>query len=940
MKQVFRISAAALVFVIQICYAGISGKILGHISDSQTGEPLVGVNVIIEGTNLGAASNAQGDFIIINIPPGTVSLKASMIGYKTVIVKDIRIRVDLTTNVQIEMEPTILDLGESVVVTAQRDLIQMDVTSSQAIVGSDDIDEMPVEEFEEVVKLQAGVVEGSGGELHIRGGRSNEISYLIDGISVTDPYSYAMGVEIENNAIQELQVVSGTFNAEYGQAMSGIINIVTKEGNFDSYTGNLSIYMGDYYTKDTEIYYKGDDFQVNSITDIQGSLSGPIPLFKNRISFFVSGRYNDEIGYLWGKRLFNPDSWVQDSTHTNWYLDTTNLGDRKDIPMNWSTQFSGQGKISFRLTPNLKLIASGQGSKTEYQTYSHLYKYNPDGRPTYYSNNLNGILTLNHTLSSKTYYSLKYSYTENHSKYYWHEEPEDSTKYNTDPLVFNLFTGYSFYKGGMSMSHSYRTSIFRTLKFDFNSQINMTHLIKCGFEYKTTSVDRLNYVVQVNKDTDWIPTIPRYNPDNPNTELYQSSINYDESYHNPYDWSVYIQDKMEFSDMIVNIGLRYEYFNSNGKLLSDPRDPNPYSPIYPGNRFWDYGTDGIGPDDPNYTGPDPDGSEGNGFQDDGEINKTTEERLEYWFKDAAPKTQISPRFGIAYPITDQGVIHFSYGHFLQMPSLTYMYANPDFEVSTGSYVTMGNANLEPQRTVQYEIGLQQQVAADIAFDVTGFYKDVRNLTSTEVIETYVAGTYYAKYINFDFGNTKGITFSLTKRRTGLISASVDYTYSIAEGNASDPNANFWDVEAGIEPQKQLIFLDWDQRHTLNTSVSISDPRSWGISFLGYYGSGLPYTPTNVDGDPETFKNSARKPAQYSVDAKTFKKINIGKYQLVLTCKITNLFDRRNARYVFSRTGRADYNIRDGQETEAGYDVRPDYYTPPRQIKFGAEIQFK
>lgn len=940
MGRTQKISTVVLILAINICYAGISGKILGRIVNSQTSEPLVGVNVVIEGTNMGAASNAQGDFIIINIPPGTVNLKASMIGFKPVIVQNVRIRIDLTTNVQIDMEPTVLDLGESVIVTAQRNMIQMDVTSSQSIIGSEDIDEMPVEEFEEVVKMQAGIVEGSGGELHIRGGRSNEISYLIDGISVTDPYSSSMGVEIENNAIQELQVVSGTFNAEYGQAMSGIINIVTKEGDFDSYSGNVSFSMGDYYTKDTDIYYKGDDFQMSSITDIQGSLSGPLPLFKDRLSFFASGRYNNDMGYLWGQRYFNPDSWVLDSTHTQWYLDTINLGDQKDIAMNWSTQFTGQGKLSFRLTSNLKLIASCQGSKTEYQTYSHLYKYNPDGRPTYYSNNFNGILTLNHTLSPRTYYSLKYSYTENVYKYYWNEDPVDSTKYNTDPLVFNLFSGYAFYLGGMSMTHYYRTSIYRTLKFDFNSQVNMTHLFRWGFEYKTTSVDRLSYVVQVNKDTDWLPTIPVYNPADPNTEIYQSSINYDKSYHTPYDWSVYFQDKMEFSDMIVNIGLRYEYFNSNGKILNDPRDPNPYSPIYPTNRFWDYGTDGIGPNDPGYTGPDIDGSEGNGTQDAGEVDKTTEERLGYWFKGAKPKTQLSPRFGIAYPITDRGVIHFSYGHFLQMPSLTYMYDNPDFEVTSGYNSTMGNADLDPQRTVQYEIGLQQQITHDMAFDVTGFYKDVRNLTSTEVIETYVAGTFYAKYINYDFGNTKGITFALNKRRTGLISASVDYTYSIAEGNASDPNANFWDVAAGAEPQKQLIFLDWDQRHTLNASVSISNPRFWGVSFLGYYGSGLPYTPSNVEGDPETFKNSDRKPAQYNVDVKTFKKLQLGKYQIALTCKITNLFDRRNARYVFARTGRADYNIRDGQETDVGYDVRPDYYTPPRQIKFGAEIQFK
>ena len=940
MRRIQWVLTLSLLLAGSASYAGISGKIMGRVIDSQTQGPLIGVNIIIEGTTLGAASDAQGNFVIINIPPGTFSVKASMIGYKPVIIQNIRLKVDLTTRLRFEMIPTVLDLGESVIVTAERNMIQMDVTSSQAIIGSDEIEEMPVEEFEEIIKLQAGVIEGSGGEMHIRGGRSSEISYLIDGISVTDPFSNAMGVEIENNAIQELQVISGTFNAEYGQAMSAIINIVTKEGKFDKYSGNLSLYLGDYYTRDTDIYYLGDDFQVNGITDLKASFSGPVPIFKDKASFFLSGRYNKEQGYYWGKRRFNPDTWVLDSTHTQWDEDTTNLGDGKDVAMNPSRQLSLQGKIAVRLFPNLKLIVSGQGSDTWYQTYSHRYIYNPDGRLHYFGKNFNGIITLNHTLSSRTFYSLKYSYTQNENKHYWHENPEDSTKYNTDPLVFNEFTGYNFYAGGMSMSHYYRTSIFRTLKYDFNSQINMAHLIRWGFEYKTTSVNRLDFAVQVNKNTDWLPKIPIYDPEEPSTEIYKSSINYDKSYHNPYDWSVYFQDKMEFSDMIVNIGLRYEYFNSNGKFLSDPRDPNPYSPIHPNNRFWDYGTDGVGQNDPGYTGPDSDGTEGNGSQDPGEIDKTDEERLEYWFEDSEPKTQLSPRFGIAYPITDQGVIHFSYGHFLQMPPLTYMYDNPDFEVSAGFSSTLGNANLEPQRTVQYEIGLQQQITDDIAFDVTGFYKDVRNLTSTEVIETYIGGTFYAKYINYDFGNTKGITFALNKRRSGLISASVDYTYSIAEGNASDPNANFWDVASGAEPQKQLIYLNWDQRHTLNASVSFANPRSWGISFLGYLGSGLPYTPSNVSGDPETFKNSARKPVQYNVDVKLFKKISLGQYRISLLCNVYNLFDRRNSRYVFARTGRADYNLRDGVPTEYGYDIRPDYYTAPRLIKFGAEIEFK
>ncbi|MCF7740177.1 MAG: TonB-dependent receptor [Candidatus Marinimicrobia bacterium] len=920
MKRVFLLSLLTILLLQTPVFSGTTGKIMGQIIDSESGEPLVGVNVIIQGTTLGASTDANGQFIIINISPGVYSVKASMMGYKAVLTKNVRVKLDLTTNLNVEMVPTAVQ-GESVIVTAQREIIQKDLTSSQSIVGSEEIEDMPIEEFEQAVKLKAGVVEGSGGEMHIRGGRSSEIAFMVDGISVTDPYNNSMGVEIENNAIQELQVVSGTFNAEYGQAMSGIINIVTKEGNYQNYSGNLSVYFGEYYTEDTDIFYKGDQFDINNINDIQGSVSGPLPFLKDKASFFLSGRYNRDNGYYNGKRLYNPDSYVMDSTHTEWYLDTTNLGDGKVVPMNPSEQISLQGKLGFRVTPDIKLTLSGQGSKTQSQGYSHYYFYNPDGRPHYYSNNFNGIVNLNHTLSSRSYYSLKYSFTQNESKSYTYENPTDSTKYNTDPLVFNEFSGYQFLLSGMYMGHNYRTSTIQTLKGDITSQITRNHLIKSGFEFKLNTIDRLSYNVQVNKNTDWEPTIPKYDPDNPGTEIYKNSINYDESIDEPWEMAFYIQDKMEFKDMIVNLGFRYEYFNSNGRILTDPRDPNPYSPMYPSHIFHD--------------------EDGDGVQDPDEPEMTDDERLDFWFEDSEPKTQLSPRLGISYPITDRGVIHFSYGHFLQMPPMMYMFANPDNEVTPGYSATMGNANLEPQRTVQYEIGLQQQISANFDFDVTGFYKDIRNLTSTEVVETYVAGTFYGQYVNYDFGNSKGITFSLTKRRSNYLSATLDYTFSLAEGNASDPTQRFWDAAAGAQPQKQLIFLDWDQRHTLNGTVSFSDPDNWGVTFLGSYGSGLPYTPSNVGGNPETFKNSGRKPPQYELDMQAFKKFNRENYSLSFMLKVYNIFDRRNMRYVFSRTGSAAYNIREEDvEVPDRYDIRPDYYTAPRLIKLGMRIEFK
>ena len=148
-----------------------------------------------------------------------------MIGYQSLVINDVRVKVDLTTTINGALAESVVGL-EEVVVQAERAMIQTDVTYSQANISSEEVDLLPVEEFQDVIALQAGVVV-TGGDIHVRGGRGGEISYMVDGITVTDPYNAGVAIEIENNAIQELQFISGTFNAEYGQAMSGIVNIVT-----------------------------------------------------------------------------------------------------------------------------------------------------------------------------------------------------------------------------------------------------------------------------------------------------------------------------------------------------------------------------------------------------------------------------------------------------------------------------------------------------------------------------------------------------------------------------------------------------------------------------------------------------------------------------------------------------------------------------------------
>ncbi|MBP7460974.1 MAG: TonB-dependent receptor [Candidatus Delongbacteria bacterium] len=896
--------------------AGVTGKIAGRVIDAESGEGLPNANVIIDAiwfddievdiaNKQGAASDPNGNFSVLNIEPGVYTVRAMMIGYMPVRITNVAVNIDLTTRLEFRMNVQALQ-GQEITIVAEKELIRKDMTSSQAMVGSEQISAMPVESFNQVLEQKAGVVMGSGGEMHVRGGRSSEVSFMVDGISVTDPYSSSMGIQVENNAIQELQMISGTFNAEYGQAMSGIINIVTKEGNFSRYSGDFSYYMGDYVSNHDNIFYNIDEINPNGVLDFQGSLSGP--LFKDRLSFYFSGRYLDDQGYLFSQRKYYTDSYYYDNDSTDWVLKTnqdgtTNSGDKKVVALAPEKQLSGQLKLSYIFNPALKLTFNAFWGKNDYRLYSHKFRYNPDGNYQRYRDNYNLIMTLNHTISPTTFYSLKYSYLYNNSEYYGTEDPADTSYYNVNPKILSDFSGYKFYIGGTQMSHFYRNSKVSSLKGEITSQVTNAHQLKGGFEFKMSDMFMKEYTLLMNSSTNWLPVIP--SPENG----YTSSSDYNTYTHLPKEYTFYVQDKIELQDLIVNIGLRYELFDPDAQMPVDMEDPNINSPLKPEN-----------------------------------IAKTLEQRREYWYKDASVKHQISPRVGIAYPITDQGVIHFSYGHFLQIPTYNVLYDNPDFEVPAG-VPFLGNPDLEPQKTVQYEIGLQQQIAADLALDVTAYYKDIRNLLSSEIKSTFGGTDRYIQYVNKDFGNIRGITFSLTKRFSNYFSADVDYTYGIAEGNASDPQQAYYNASDNLEEAKQLVVLDWDQTHTLNATVTFGKPGSWNLSFIGNYGSGLPYTPA-YQGLRTSFQNDGRKPMEYNIDMRFSKDFKYGRYKYSLFLNVYNLFDTKNERYVYDDTGRATYTLisnytseDQGYNTLSEYLLRPDYYSPPRQVKLGVRVGF-
>jgi hypothetical protein len=891
--------------------AGTTGKIAGYVKDVQSGTPLPGVNVIIEGTTMGAATDLQGYYVILNVPPGKYTLIASMIGYAKKTVSDVKVSIDLTSTVDFDLGTEILDLGSEVVIVAERPMVTKDLTASEAHVDAEQIKRLPVQEVSEVLSLQAGVTVDRSGGVHIRGGRSTEVAYWVDGISVTDVYDGAISIQVENESVQELQVISGTFNAEYGQAMSGIVNIVTKEGG-SNYNLNLSGYGGDYISKNKDIFFNIDDVNPFASYNLQASLDGPVP-FSQNLNFFSTFRYYSTDGWLYGQNKFLPSG---------------ESGDNKPVAMNFYNKLSAQTKVAAKITPLLKLSIGALGSKVHFRDYNHNFKWNPLGDVEKYDDGYNISLNLTHSLSERAFYTFNLSNYYKRFKEYLYKNPFDSRYIHPDSLIV---PSYAFHDMGTNLHRFNRNTNTWVGKFDFTAQLNPLHQIKIGLEGRLHKLFLDDYNLVAKRDEFGLEIVP-FEP-----EILETNTPNHNSYTNrPVEFSFYVQDKIEYKSMIVNVGLRFDYFNSRGEILADPTDPNIYSPFKPENQYFDI----MLPDS---------------LLKQPENLKTVADRRKYWYKDASPKYQLSPRLGIAYPITERGKIHFSYGHFLQIPNFLYLYANPEFKVPAGTAIhgPYGNPNLKPQRTVMYEIGLQQQLTEEMAVDVTGFYRDVRNWVTTSVpIETFIPGVAYSKYINKDYANVRGVTVSVVMRPVNYYSFNLDYTYQVAEGSNSDPNEEFYAMQSLAEPTKMIIPLDWDQPHTLNTAFVYASP--WGgFSLLGRYGAGFPYSPiistASRQGQNLTTglrKNSRRKPASLTFDLKLHKNFQIGGMRAILFANVFNLFDRLNEIDVFGDTGRAGNTLqgKNVSETEGArvntveeYLVFPQYYSAPREIQVGLEI---
>lgn len=857
--------------------AGTTGKIAGTVKDASTQESLIGVNIVIEGTTMGAATDTDGDYYIINVPPGTYSLKATMIGYTTEIKTEVRINVDRTTIVDFLMKQTAIE-GEEVTVVAEKPIIRTDLTASITEVSGREIELGPAENLQDQIRQQRGILLGitqlgnagyryantPSDELHLRGGRENETAFMIDGMRVNDPL-WGGSDYVQNttaSSITEMSTLAGTFNAEYGNAMSGVINVVAREGG-DTYNGHLSSYTDNLGIEDWDQNTNQTEF----------SLSGPVPLTSKKMTFFVNGQNRVTDGYLYG---YNYPTWL-DSRGDDVDPETgIPNGEPEKVSLDQKEHWNGMGKLTWRIIPSIKLSILGVYSNIKESYYEHWYRYNPVGNPHHKSEDLMLNLNLVHTLSASTFYELGFS-RKNKTRFLGVYDSWDD--YMQVVEVSDPTGNWSV--AGEDWTWHNDDSKTNEVRFALTSQITKTHLIKTGLNYRKLSLHRDSV--------------------NPN----EVGMYYQNYTHKPTEFAAYIQDKMEFSSigMILNAGLRFEAWN-------------------PDSPYW----------------------------------KDIVKLIDMNTDDASTKKTISPRFGVSYPVSNVAAFHFAYGHFYQLPTYTllyqgqryltkkndYYYDNPDYKDNpayqkgklyypmTEMYdFRLANADMNPEKTVSYEAGVQTKITADISVDVTAFYREMSDLVGERFIAEAVAGAGLKYSDNYDYGNAKGVEIALNKRYSHYFSLRANYTFSKALITSSTP----WEEIQIDNPTFRTFIANWDRPHTFSFDLFVGVPNNWGVSLYGNFQSGLPYS---IRVEP----NTERMPLLGTVDMRASKSFRFFGFTETIFLRVLNLFDRKNVYSVYASSGEPDLplGIERTKRNLIIYDD-PSNYSPGRQVRMGLSLDF-
>ena len=996
-----------LLLLIPVMVFAQAGKIRGTVADAKSKEPLIGANIVVEGTNSGASTDADGSFLILNVPVGTYTIKTSYIGYRSSTTSNIRVNSQLTTDVHVDLSSEDVQV-QAVEVVAERPLINKNATNAVRIIDAEFFDKLPARGLNAAIMLQPGVVE-RGGNFYIRGGRLDEVSFSIDGVGITDIVNGGRSVSITAEAIEQVQVLTGGYTAEFGGASSGLVRSDLKTGAEQwKFTG---LGETDSYSSMGKKSLGGYSYGYSDVTLTAG---GPVGL-KN-LRFFGSAQftsYGDPGTTIGSPRVYDgydftgvrmyrtvtaahPGVYGGSSTAA-YMVDTLNLFARPGNTNGGNDSRSTfSGTLSYALS-DIQIKASGSysGNTGTFSTttanilnQSRLGKYD----------NSNGFANVKATywLSPKTSIEVAYSYSFNNQEQYdgafgkgadklkLYGDSAENAKYGytmrhdgVNFPAYQIILGDqtdavgelpAFNQAGTQVQGYLMSKLLQQgFRLDMFSQMNKNVEFKFGGEYTASTYRRFSPAsvrtwVNDFKDatlnpTDLSPTgklaarLRNYGPDNLGYDVFGNETDADLTYggatldlgaRKPVTGAGYLQSKIELQDIVLNLGLRYDYISSDGIDWV-----NPHSITF---------VDSLGA-----------------------IASSN-------FLKSPAHNYVSPRIGFSFPVTDQTVFHAQYGRFIQQPRLAESYRGTPlfYNIIKGGFFYQNPAafGIEPEQTTSYELGFQQQVGENASFDATAFYKDVVgqvtyvNMTSTSDVH----GGYYA-YVNGDFATTKGLEFKFILRRVNRVQLSANYTLSDARGTGSTPNAlaGAWGspLGGGVFTPKYIVPLSFNQAHRGSISLDYRFAKNdggpilqqLGLNVLAQFNSGTNYTrlsfstPDNAT-DPR-FRvpieevGASTTPWFFQVDARLDKNFSLGPMNLNVYVYVINLLGTDNATNVFVRTGDPKNDgwlgTTEGRNKAMTYGADADTYAqmyntfiggrnadnfgPPRQIRFGVKLEY-
>jgi outer membrane receptor protein involved in Fe transport len=899
------------------------GDVTGTIRNGETQEPLDYANVVVravsDGAQWGVMSLGGGRFFLRSLPAGKYVLKILYLGYKPV-EQEITVETGKSLELAFNLEVTIVKTFEEFVVEGQAVMVAVKDTEFSQTIKSEDLTDYAIDTVEEAVARQAGVVSRAG-ELHVRGGRSGEVSFRIDGVAVDDPIGGG-NVSVGTFAVANINTVTGGQDPEYGNALSGVVDITTKEGG-DKFEGGAEFVTDDFGRQD-RTYTNFDQFEFG--------FGGPTP--NKKLTYFLSGqlRFSDQENYnrayrvehkvqLFGidlfkfrRRQFND---VRASGKMAYTFSerlkltaeyTLNYTRSEVFAPNWDVQGFRRELV---ILPEIEQTSSGYRFTGRFQRVDYgpwVDRMQQMAYPVIVTDEFNErhavpILEVRNVSGSRVLVAAQPVFQGAKNPLGSKERPGYSTvkadsayvpfnSANNGPQVRNVSN-----QAKLVLRHALDEETFYTLK-----------LARLQFLNKGSVLDFLQ-PYQFNQGGVPSPslfqgTVPQYlagsdyysDPQHPLFVTTSDYPIYNDA--NSLQWSMRFDvTSSRYSGHKLKAGVQTTYNDLQQISLFNPaiERQNRFSGEWSqgGNRniFHTYNPEAsfYMQDRWEYEGMVISG----GFRWDlfspGSAAKITVDNEDVNRNVARFKSQFSPRLGFAFPITDRDGFHFHYGRFIQFPDRSVLFASQD---PIGNLGTLGNPNLESELTISYQAGVKHQFSDYVAGQVAIYNKDIYGLIAATQVTDQTTGNTLARYINKAYANARGIEFTLERRFADRWGFDVTYTYSFADGVAS--SQEFGSNPDGLQflPNQELP-LDWDRRHSLNMSLRLAEPDQWAASLLFSYGAGFPWTPNfrfEKRQDP-LLENSRRLPSEYSLDLQAERHVNVYGQKLTLYLQGFNLINQ-------------------------------------------------